>query len=163
MNDWFEDPQAFLDELAKSRYITPGDPDGSYLLNNRTTYEGPMYKVFSPAELSLWAEWVRWLGKEYQMVALPLGDPASRMEQLLITLASVAANVPAHLARQLTGTVNGNKVTQSVAAWFKAGVTAVGIGSKLITKEALAAGDFQSISKKAEQVIAWIHQAKAAR
>lgn len=56
MNDWFEDPQAFLDELAKSRYVTPGDPAKSYILNNRTTYAGPMYKVFSPAELELWAE-----------------------------------------------------------------------------------------------------------
>jgi hypothetical protein len=121
MNDWFLDPEAFLDELANSRYITPGDPDGSYLLNNRTTYEGPMYKVFSPAELALWAEWVRWLGREYQVAAPAPGDPASRMEQLVTKLASVAANVPAHLARQLTGTVNGNKVTQSVAAWFKAG------------------------------------------
>ena len=125
MNDWFEDPQAFLDALATSKYITPGDPANSYLLDNRTTYEGPMYKIFSPAELALWAEWVRWLAKEYQPTGPGPSDPGSRMEQLVATLASSAANVPAHLSRQLTATVDGKKVTQSVAAWFKAGPKAL--------------------------------------
>ncbi len=121
MNDWFEDPEAFLDTLATSKYIKPGDPDNSYLLSNRTTYEGPMYKIFSPAELALWAEWVRWLAREYQPTAPGPNDPGSRMEQLVRTLSSVASNVPAHLSRQLTGTLSGNTVTQSVADWFRAG------------------------------------------
>jgi 2-dehydro-3-deoxyphosphogluconate aldolase/(4S)-4-hydroxy-2-oxoglutarate aldolase len=57
-----------------------------------------------------------------------------------------------------TGGVDATQ--ESLNAWFKAGVACVGMGSKLITKEAVAAGDFDSISDKTAQVLAWI---KAAR
>lgn len=42
---------------------------------------------------------------------------------------------------------------QSVEAWFSAGVSAVGMGSTLITREALAKKDFRSISSLAREVI----------
>jgi 2-keto-3-deoxy-6-phosphogluconate aldolase len=35
-------------------------------------------------------------------------------------------------------------------------VTCVGMGSRLITKELVAAGDFDAISRKVAQVLAWI-------
>ena len=57
-----------------------------------------------------------------------------------------------------TGGVDATEA--SISAWFSAGVTAVGIGSKLITKESVAGGDFDSISRKTSQVILWIRQAK---
>ena len=57
-----------------------------------------------------------------------------------------------------TGGVDATE--ESINAWFKAGVACVGMGSKLITKDAVAAGDFEAISKKVAQVLAWI---KAAR
>lgn len=52
---------------------------------------------------------------------------------------------------------------ENLSAWFKAGVTAVGMGSQLITKEALAAGDFTRVSSKtaeAIQLIQAIRQSK---
>jgi hypothetical protein len=117
MSDWFEEPVAFLDQLADSRYISKGDPDGSYLINNRTTYSGPMYKIFTAAELKLWADWIQWLGKEYEP-STPAGalDPAMAMQQLVERLSSTAINVPAHMTAML-----GQK---SVADWFGAGATA---------------------------------------
>lgn len=51
----------------------------------------------------------------------------------------------------------------NLQAWFKAGVVAVGMGSQLITKEALAAGDYGSISNhtaNALQLITSIRQVK---
>jgi 2-keto-3-deoxy-6-phosphogluconate aldolase len=34
------------------------------------------------------------------------------------------------------------------------------MGSKLITKDLVAAGDFETISKKVAQVLAWIREAR---
>jgi 2-dehydro-3-deoxyphosphogluconate aldolase / (4S)-4-hydroxy-2-oxoglutarate aldolase len=39
---------------------------------------------------------------------------------------------------------------ESIAAWFKAGVCAIGMGSRLITKELLAQHDFERISQQVE-------------
>ncbi len=49
---------------------------------------------------------------------------------------------------------------ESVFSWVKAGVVALGIGSKLITKELVAAGDYDGIAQKVRQVLNWV---KAAR
>jgi 2-dehydro-3-deoxyphosphogluconate aldolase/(4S)-4-hydroxy-2-oxoglutarate aldolase len=49
---------------------------------------------------------------------------------------------------------------ESIQAWFKAGVAAVGIGSKLITKQAIQAGDWDSISRTVAQTLALIAAAR---
>ncbi len=53
-----------------------------------------------------------------------------------------------------TGGVDATE--ESIKAWFKAGVACVGMGSNLITKEAVAAEDFDAIAEKTAQVLAWI-------
>ncbi len=55
-----------------------------------------------------------------------------------------------------TGGVDATE--ESIKAWFQAGVTCVGMGSKLISKERIAAGDYKAISATVEQVLAWIQQ-----
>ena len=52
---------------------------------------------------------------------------------------------------------------ESIGAWFKAGVVAVGVGSNLVTKELVKAQDFAGIAEKTRQVLALIAQARAAR
>ena len=49
---------------------------------------------------------------------------------------------------------------ENLRAWFEAGAAAVGMGSKLITKELVAAGDFDGITRQVAQVIAWIREAR---
>jgi 2-dehydro-3-deoxyphosphogluconate aldolase/(4S)-4-hydroxy-2-oxoglutarate aldolase len=49
---------------------------------------------------------------------------------------------------------------ENLQAWFDAGTAAVGMGSKLITKELVAAGDFDGITRQVAQVIAWIREAR---
>lgn len=49
---------------------------------------------------------------------------------------------------------------ESIDSWFKAGVTAVGIGSNLIRKEWVKNQDYASIQQKTEQVIGWINLAR---
>lgn len=57
-----------------------------------------------------------------------------------------------------TGGVEATK--ESISAWFKAGVACVGMGSNLITKEAVAAGDFDAITRNVAQALAWIKEVR---
>lgn len=57
-----------------------------------------------------------------------------------------------------TGGVDATR--ESVSAWIKAGATCLGMGSKLITKELVAAKDWEGISAKTRQVLAWIKEAR---
>jgi len=58
-----------------------------------------------------------------------------------------------------TGGVDSTR--ESLEGWFKAGVAAVGAGSKLVTKEMVAAKDWDGISTKVAQCIAWIKEIRA--
>jgi 2-dehydro-3-deoxyphosphogluconate aldolase/(4S)-4-hydroxy-2-oxoglutarate aldolase len=49
---------------------------------------------------------------------------------------------------------------ESIQAWFRAGVACVGIGSKLVVKKEVDAGDFSAISARIKQVRAWITEAR---
>lgn len=57
-----------------------------------------------------------------------------------------------------TGGVDATQ--ESINTWFKAGVACVGMGSKLISKERLAAGDFDGIAGNVARVLGWIKQAR---
>jgi 2-dehydro-3-deoxyphosphogluconate aldolase/(4S)-4-hydroxy-2-oxoglutarate aldolase len=57
-----------------------------------------------------------------------------------------------------TGGVDATQ--ESINAWFAAGAACVGIGSKLITKELLAEGNFVGIAQKTAQVLQWIREAR---
>jgi hypothetical protein len=64
LNDLFDDPEIFLEELGYSRWITPGDPAASGLIAHLTSFDGPMYKVFDENDLQAWRDWITWLGRE---------------------------------------------------------------------------------------------------
>ncbi len=49
---------------------------------------------------------------------------------------------------------------ENLKEWFDAGVACVGMGSKLITKEAIAIGDYISITHKAKQSLKWIQETR---
>jgi 2-dehydro-3-deoxyphosphogluconate aldolase/(4S)-4-hydroxy-2-oxoglutarate aldolase len=49
---------------------------------------------------------------------------------------------------------------ESIRAWFGAGVACVGIGSKLIRKDLVAAADWAAISDQVRQVLGWIRAAR---
>jgi 2-dehydro-3-deoxyphosphogluconate aldolase/(4S)-4-hydroxy-2-oxoglutarate aldolase len=57
-----------------------------------------------------------------------------------------------------TGGVDATE--ESIRAWFGAGVVCVGIGSKLIRKEWVAAGDWMAITTQVRRVLAWIRAAR---
>ncbi len=49
---------------------------------------------------------------------------------------------------------------ESIFEWIKAGTAALGIGSKLISKELVSSGRFDEITKKVEQCLWWIKEAR---
>lgn len=49
---------------------------------------------------------------------------------------------------------------ESIFEWIKAGTAALGIGSKLISKDLVSAGKFEEIAKKVEQCLWWIKEAR---
>jgi len=57
-----------------------------------------------------------------------------------------------------TGGVDATE--QSIKAWFEAGVTCVGMGSKLIRKDLVAAGNWAEITVLVRQVLDWIKEAR---
>jgi 2-dehydro-3-deoxyphosphogluconate aldolase/(4S)-4-hydroxy-2-oxoglutarate aldolase len=58
-----------------------------------------------------------------------------------------------------TGGVDATE--ESIHTWFEAGVACVGIGSKLIRKDLVAAGDWAAITGNMRQVLQWIREARA--
>ena len=60
-----------------------------------------------------------------------------------------------------TGGVETTK--ESINAWFKAGITAAGIGSNLIKKEWIAAGNYEAMTAKTAEVLAWIREARGGK
>jgi 2-dehydro-3-deoxyphosphogluconate aldolase / (4S)-4-hydroxy-2-oxoglutarate aldolase len=57
-----------------------------------------------------------------------------------------------------TGGVEATK--ESIFAWFRAGVAAVGIGSQLIRKDLIDSGDFDALGAKTGEVLSWVRQAR---
>ncbi len=60
-----------------------------------------------------------------------------------------------------TGGVSPTK--ESLTEWFEAGIVCAGMGSKLVTKEFLAAKDYAGITKKVKETIALIKQIRGAK
>lgn len=57
-----------------------------------------------------------------------------------------------------TGGVDATE--DSITSWFKAGVSCVGLGSKLFPKESIDAGNFAAITEKVTRVLVWIEKAR---
>lgn len=51
---------------------------------------------------------------------------------------------------------------ENIRAWFEAGVAAVGMGSKLVRKDLVAAEDWDTITSLAIQTLAWIKEVREA-
>ena len=58
-----------------------------------------------------------------------------------------------------TGGVDATR--ESLEGWFKAGVSAVGAGSKLITKELVDAKDWDGLAEKVAESVQWIKEIRA--
>jgi hypothetical protein len=62
INDWMLDPFGLLQEMQKAGLIVPGDLEHSTILQ-LTSFNGPMYHVFTAAEQKLWQDYILYLGQ----------------------------------------------------------------------------------------------------
>ncbi|TDV01996.1 iron-containing redox enzyme family protein [Paraburkholderia caballeronis] len=53
-----QDPERFVRDLARSRWIVPGKPSESLLLTRLVAFGGPMFRVFSEQEIGVIRAWV---------------------------------------------------------------------------------------------------------
>jgi L-lysine epsilon oxidase-like protein/heme oxygenase-like protein len=115
INDWFDDPDGFLDELVASGFIVPGKPEDSPMLK-LMSFTGPMFHVFTPAEQALWADYITSLAPG---PVLPPFDVEKAMLYVVDTLRQRQAGTQGHHAR-LTGTDprKNAAVTMPIAWWF---------------------------------------------
>ena len=58
-----------------------------------------------------------------------------------------------------TGGVDASE--ESIKGWFKAGVSCVGMGSRLVRKDLVAASNWEEITRNVRQVLEWIREARA--
>ena len=57
-----------------------------------------------------------------------------------------------------TGGVDATE--ESVKGWIEAGASCLGMGSKLVRKDLVAAGDYDAITEKVSNVLGWIQEAR---
>lgn len=122
INDLFADPAAVMAALVDGGMIVAGDPDNSPFFSLLTS-DGPMYRVFTDAEIETWRTWARSLPGVKADPAAPLPvTPAERMVRLIDTMRSRQEGQPAHAAMTLTGPDPSDPsrlVPQPVAWWFR--------------------------------------------
>lgn len=58
LRDCRDDPRPFLEVLARSRWIKPGDAATSPLVNGMISPRGPMFRVFSPDDVGVIRRWI---------------------------------------------------------------------------------------------------------
>ncbi len=119
INDLFADPNAVMAALVDHGMIVGGDPDNSPFFRLLAP-DGPMYKIFTDAEIETWRTWARSL-PVVKATPLPL-TPAERMVHLIDTMRRRQQGQPAHEAMKLTGPDPSDPrqlVSQPVAWWFR--------------------------------------------
>ena len=122
INDLFDEPDAFLEQLAESDLVTRGNAKTSRIFGLMSP-TGPMLKVFTAKDQQLWAEWIDSLPRD------PAGGtlgPAEAMVVLINRFAPRAMGVPQHGTFTLTGEVpdaSGGTATETkpVSWWFQLG------------------------------------------
>jgi Iron-containing redox enzyme len=126
INDLFADADQLMTALLDDGMIVPGDPDSSPFFELLAS-GGPMYKIFTDAEITTWKEWVRSMpGQPADQGDEPdtdrTADPAQRMASLIDAMRLRQQGEPAHAAEHLTGLDPASPdqmITQSVAWWFR--------------------------------------------
>jgi hypothetical protein len=161
LNDWFEDPFGLLVALQQAGYIIPGNLDSPMF--RLMSFNGPMYKVFTPEQIKLWQRWVLSLpatnGKPpaARVVRKKESPRAVAYKQMRIVVDMLRARqkgVSGHRIL-LTGPdpeKPGQKVSRSLHWWFNLGSNLVGDHQK----EQLQKADDLLLAALCDEANGWI-------
>jgi hypothetical protein len=117
INDLFENPTVFMNQLVAAGYICPGQVEASPFFK-LASFDGPMCGVFSDEELETFRRWTLWL-KDGD--SPPVTDWAGAMAATIKTLALIQQGESAHAANRLSGKSPippYDTVNEPVAWWF---------------------------------------------
>ncbi len=90
LNDWFKEPEKLVQELEKcSHLVVPGLPEQSRFLTNLVGFQGPMFQIFSDAELEIIRQWISEL--PIDVTAAPV--PAKPFSVVIAEIKDVAPDV----------------------------------------------------------------------
>ena len=144
-----------LDPVTAGMYINEGtnfvvgpsfNAEVAKLCNRRKIAYSP--GCSGPAEISLVEEYGVEIVKIFP--AAQLGGPGF--------IKAVLGPCPWHTLMP-TGGVDATR--ENLESWFKAGVACVGLGSNLIRKDLIAAGDYATMTQLIAQVVQWIAEIRA--
>jgi len=116
INDWFEDPAGFMAALVSAGYIVAGDVEGSPFFQ-LTSFNGPMFGVFTDEELEQFRSWTLWLASPPPP---PPIDSGAAMARVIETLAPRQVNAGAHQTHLLAGIspLAPHEVVKKPVAWW---------------------------------------------
>lgn len=113
INDWFSDPQGFLDALVDAGYIVPGSIEGSKFFSLLDFQTGPMFRVFTDDEIQLWKDWTMSLVKKPSVKPV---DSYDAMILLIQTLKNQQTGAAQHQAIEIKGA--GRDTAHPISWWF---------------------------------------------
>lgn len=128
LKELFADPAALMSALVESGMIRPGKPDASPFFDLLTP-DGPMYRIFSDAEIDTWKQWVTGLSTDSPARASEDSTRpavAERMQLLVDGMRDRQVGVPAHGDTLLVGpdpTDAAGSLTKPVSWWFQQGAS----------------------------------------
>lgn len=121
INDWFEKPADFMQALVDGGFFVPGHPEQSTFFR-RTSFDGPMFKVFTDDELATWRLWTQEgcpMPKKTKHRA-PTVPIEVLMAETIQALQSRQVNAVTHQNRSLDGMDStGHAVRWTVSEWFQ--------------------------------------------
>lgn len=116
LDEWFENPAGFLDALAEHGYLTPGDWQNSRMRRLFDFQTGPMYRVFTDAEIALWEEYTNALEHPEQTPPPPEPSAARQMVELVDAL---RADQRGSLGHQQAVLADESGVAHNISWWFE--------------------------------------------
>lgn len=88
LDHWFApdhyDSQQLLQALSQSPYVKPGQPQRSRLINQLIAADGPMFRVFTAADLSVIQQWIASLPEETTAASNPACPTAHQHQAVLL-------------------------------------------------------------------------------
>lgn len=115
IDDWFANPEGFLDALVKHEYLTPGDWPNSRLAKLLDFETGPMFRVFTDDEISLWREYCNALASPPPDKPPVRVGAAQGMALLIEQFRPVQDGAPDHAMNRL---VDDKGEGRTIAEWF---------------------------------------------
>jgi hypothetical protein len=116
IDEWFTDPEGFLDALTTHAWITPGDWQNSRMRKLMDFETGPMFRVFTDDEIKLWQNYTESLGQQCPPPPPTPLSPAQAMAALVDAMRPVQMGNAGHSEAMMA---DESGLVRPVSWWFQ--------------------------------------------